>query len=61
MENNLLSVTLSLFALGLSSSIMIEIYLVWFPEWLETRPSNKKPTTDDEEENDEALEMTPKP
>lgn len=61
MENNLLSVTVSLFALGLFSSIMIEIYQKWFPEWLETIPSNKKPTTDDEEENDEALEMTPKP
>ena len=58
MTKNLLSVTVTLLVLGLFSSIMIEIYLKWFPEWLETIPSDKKPTTDNKEENGEALKMT---
>ena len=35
MEENLLSVTVTLLALGFFSSIMIEIYMRWFPKWLD--------------------------
>ena len=65
MEENLLSVTLTLFFLGLLSCIMIEIYLKWFPEWLDNTPKNKSntktPQNNDDENAAETHEMKPKP
>ena len=62
MEENLLTVTVTLFFMGLFSSIMIEIYLKWFPEWImkEIIPVEKANKVDDKEENFEAHEMTQK-
>jgi len=60
MEENLLTVTVTLFVMGLFSSIMIEIYIKWFPEWIDipNNDSDQKPKEeDDKEENCEALEM----
>ena len=61
MENDLISLTATLFVLGLLSSIMIEVYIKWFPECVGTGSKNKieaKPTNDDE--TGETHEMTQK-
>ena len=60
MEENLLTVTATLFVMGLFSSIMIEIYMKWFPEWLDMPNDDRhqKPKEEDKkEENCEGLEM----
>ena len=55
MEENLLTVTVTLSVTGLFSSIMIEICMKWFPEWLDM-PNNDK--EDNKEADCESHEMT---